>query len=600
MPPGKKANKPLEVVGPIGGCSNGAPFSKNPARFCPPRAIQNTRIVGSSSGRLRFSQRPGMSRFFSGRMGVGGWDLSGVGSPVQAFDVLQAATGTVGFTRGSPTGLTSITSLSGGPATGTVWIINGATTAMLDSITNTDTPVADQTFLGAFQVGWHAANPHLLAWVNLCVDTTAGNQIYASVHVYNAQTRTQLWQTYLKDWDATTPATQAGGAVGANSIIPNSVRVYADYTFVSCGQYVYVFRTSDGFYLKRVTPSGWADEVQDVRRSPLGGLFALFTGSSSVSGIIPANTALVHEGQHVRAGVALFQINADTGNAAPAPLTHVAFGQTLTDTGNANYENHQTFRFSEHLFRGYDPALGALRTNPRGGLPFGFALDASGNIFCSFTNRGWGKTLAADIPDSSFAPTTVCKIGGITATFGRLQWEGDTQSVLDQYVTPGGVTCYNDIPGGGALNRQWPNGLASLNGPGGDEPSIDSLCCDAAGDVYAGGHRNQLDVAGGFNVFKMSGLDGTLVWGTNLSGMVYQHCMAVDPTDGNVVVGGERNSDWDGSNADGTGPKQAHLWKLSAATGAVLWHQDLGAVRSCFGVDISSEGKVAYCTPPIT
>jgi hypothetical protein len=587
--------KPREVVGPTGGAANNSTFSKTPAKFCPPSAMLNTRVIGSSRKRLRFGQRPGITRQFNQRMGVGGWDGMGTGSPVQAGAVLESVSGEVGTSRGSLNQLTSITSRSGGAITGTVWIINGATTAMLDSIANTDTPVAGQTFLGAFQVGWHATDATRLGWVILCVDTLAANQLYASVHLYNTNARTQVWQSYLKDWDPTSPATQAGGAVGARSQAPNSIRVYANYTYVTAGPYIYVYRTSDGFYLKRYNVSGWAEEVQDVRLGPLGGLYCLFTGTGTVSGIIPADTAFVHEGQHVRSGVALFQVNADTGNSSPNPLTHVAFGQTLT-TG-PNYENHQTFRFSEHLFRGFDGA--AVRTNPRGCLPFGFALDASGNVFCSFTNRGWGKTLATDPPDFSFAPTTVCKIGGTAATLGTLRWEGDTQSVLDDYQAPSGAHMLNDIPGGGTINRQWPVGLASVHGPGGDEPSVDSLCCDAAGDVYAGGHRNQADPANGTNVYKLSGLDGTPQWSINLSGMIYQHCMAIDPTDGNLVVGGERNSDWEGADP-GTGPRQAHLWKLNAGNGAVMWHQDLGSAVSCFGVDVNTAGQVAYCTPPIT
>lgn len=596
MPPAK-ANKPREVVGPIGGAANNTSFAKTPSRFCPREAMQNTRVLGASKKRLRFGQRNPLRKIFAQRMGVGGWDGSGAGSPVQALAVLGAVTGTIGVTRGSLSGLTTITNLAGGPITGTVWILDSAG-AMVDAISNTDAPVAGQTFISAFQVGWDYADPTRLGWVNLCFDTTASNQIYASAHLYRTDLRTQVWQTYVKDWDPTNPCTQGGGAVGTRPIVPNSIRVYGTYTYVSASPYIYVFRTSDGKYLKRYNVSGWAEEIQDVRLSVSGGLYVLFTGSRAVSGIVPADTAFVHEGLHVRAGVALFQVNADTGDAAPNPLTHVAFGQTLT-TG-ANYENHQTFRFSEHLFRGYDGA--AVRTNPRGCLPFGFAIDAAGNIYCSFTNRGWGKTVASDSPGSGFAPTVVCKIGGVNnSQFGRLQWEADALggSILDQYVTPGGATVYNDIPGGGTLDRQVPVGLASVNGPGGDEPTIDSLCCDAAGDLYGGGHRTQLDTHGGFNVFKWSGTDGTQLWAVRLSGMVYQHCMAVDPTDGNIVVGGERNSAWEGSNQDGTGEKQAHLWKLSAASGAVMWHQDLNTNVSCFGVDVNTLGRIAYCTQTI-
>jgi hypothetical protein len=53
--------------------------------------------------------------------------------------------------------------------------------------------------------------------------------------------------------------------------------------------------------------------------------------------------------------------------------------------------------------------------------------------------------------------------------------------------------------------------------------------------------------------------------------------------------GWERNSNWDGADP-GTGPRQAHLWKLNAASGAVMWHQDLGPVVSCFGVDVNTAG----------
>lgn len=217
-------------------------------------------------------------------------------------------------------------------------------------------------------------------------------------------------------------------------------------------------------------------------------------------------------------------------------------------------------------------------------------------------------------PDDEKAPTTIAKFDGR----GAKLWEVDTQSILKPYYTGpsfGGTV----IP-----NLSWYNDIPNSSGFNGVEATIMAMDVDMFGDVYVAGRRNSVDGQGqvGFNVFKLSGQTGTILWRRRLSGVIGQNCLRVSPYDGTVLLGGKRNDDWD-STLNPSFNKYAFLWKLDPIDGRVLSYQDhemnaslwnsgvpTSAVdadgngnswliwNSSFGIDVDRMGRVAYTTTP--
>lgn len=481
-----------------------------------------------------------------------------------------------------------------------------------------------------------------------------------------------------------------GDIFGSNApvnIIAKSLDVQTDYTFVCAGPYIYVFNTTSGKYLQRASigssssPNGWAKETQRtmVRRglprsyegltgpfAPANSLLCLFVGSNANDTTAPFNirdnttgvgplpgsddARFIQAISHWRSGLAEFLISPvpiDTvgatvltrqqfpGSNDPQPTQTVA--ETVAGVG------HKTLRFSSVLAR-----------HPRGGLSYAGCVwpdplftypDPGGSVpfpqpgqtaktiaadvfYCGFTNRGFGINSVAPAaltnptygaaagwlwPDSSVPPTTVAKFNAD----GTLAWEVDSESLLRLYEPLSGsragvVPYYNDIP--------------TSNGVNGPEATIMGMACDAAGDVYIAGKRNNnpSQPTSGFNVMKLSEADGRIIWRANLAGIIYQHCVKVSPVDGSIFVCGMRNDTW--NDPDGTvgtihDGDYATLWKLSPVDGEVLASLDLGLddtlwspgtgtgdptagynvwkhYCSAVSLDIDRSGRIAFATNP--
>jgi len=444
------------------------------------------------------------------------------------------------------------------------------------------------------------------------------------------------------------------------NIISNDLVVDTDYTYLAASWFIYVFNTATGAYLQRITVGRWSQEIQKIiirnglprryKSFPSGfdetlspkSLVVVFKGTNGNNGAFVDSTTgkgplPVDDARFIqaladwRSGVAEYRIFRNSDGTAktaigtiieqlefPEPTDGVTKTEVVAETAGGT--PHYTLRFSSILDR-----------NPRGCTPYaacrgvdplpaytspGSAELASAPIFVGITNRGYGVSSATPTaltnanlgtaagwawPDSSCPPTSLVKLDGK----GNKIWEKDTQSLLSLYnpvqTTQPALAWYNDIP--------------TKTGAGGPEATIMGMVCDAAGDVYIAGKRNNYgsQPTSGVNVAKVNGETGQIVWQQNLSGIVWQHCIAISPLDGSVLVCGMRNDSWDD---DGSGGTYKFLWRLSQSDGEVLDSLDLGLDETLWGtgvdaannnwkswdsgfsISVDQIGRVAFCTTP--
>ena len=548
-----------ELTGPFKGAANNTTYLRTPLEYAPVSALQNVRVRRPGTGRPGWAPRPGLASLASGTFGNG--------NPVQAFAVIPKASGVTGYRTVSTALVGAGNQRTQAAISGNVWM-RDADTGIMGSFKDLGTQTAGDTIIGAFHARWIAGTTRVV-FINQLKKTSTG-KLYLGVCCYETTDGSLVWRTFLDDRDSTNmPPVGAKSDVGRD-IVANGLSVdpvAAPYVYITTGGYVWVLNKSTGEYLWRYDVDGWAFECQHAIRQPYsaGRLLVLFDGSPVVSA--PATwTNYDNFARFWRAGIAGFTVN----SAATPPLSRGTFGTQL-DSSDPLYENHGTVRLSEKLLR-----------RPRGARTFGFAVcpsastSAAGKFAVSFTNRGWGPNSATYQPDGSQAPTTVAMFDAN----GNYLWEADTDSLVNAYAGAWG-TFYNDIP--------------LVDGPAGPSTSINALGMDNDGDVYAAGTRNLPGVSDGYNVFKLSGADGTILWAVNLSGTIYQHCVCVDPQDGNVWVFGERNSNWTGASG-----VNAHGWKLSSSSGAVLKSVDLGSSPGrAFSIDVNTSGQLLYTTDTI-
>jgi len=456
------------------------------------------------------------------------------------------------------------------------------------------------------------------------------------------------------------------------NLFSNSIVVDTDYTYVTAGFFLYVFNTTSGKYLQRTDAGKWSQEAQHVvirnglpreyanlvgpwpATTARKSLLLLFTGTNAngSNDIGGAFTDLL-DGQpgeqfvqalaHWRSGLAEYQINLDAnGNALDAAgstvLTRRVFPAVADNTGIPWTGNpatgsekiketsagvvHGTLRFSSILGR-----------NPRGGIAFAMCggidpitvttattsdVAAQRPVYVGITNRGWGVNSNNPVilapgtfeagagwsrPDSTSSPiSTVIALNAV----GTLRWEADSRSVLKAY-DPLGV-----------LAVDWQNDIPTNNGDGGPEATIMGMAIDAQGNLYVAGKKNApYTSASGNNCFKIEPTAGRVLWQANLGSMIYQHCVAVDPTDNSPIFCGMRNPKWTGADPDGAGPdpaRYAFLWKLSSVDGGITKFLDMGLARtlwafgadangwdrwhSAFGVSVDRRGRIAFVTSP--
>lgn len=322
---------------PVRGVSDALPHIQQPGDMAGPEAARNIRVNAIGGARATMGPREPYTAAF---------EAIGTGGRVQALFNVSTASGT-SLRLGDCDDIGAGVSKPGLGIAGQAFIIdtdNSLALAFAD-------PSADVAAQSAYCCSWHPDGTKAASAI-IFPDATTG-VASTRVTLFNASTGAVVWTTLIQDKDP-------GGSLGAPPfpIYANSVRVYNTFTYVCAGPWVFVLRTSDGVYLKRLNINGWAWEVQDARVRPDNTLAVLFLGTSTAQG--PVTASSYSAGAYFRSAVALYTVNNDT-TVNGTPLTLAQYGAALANT-DPNYEAHPHFRFSEHLGR-----------SPRGMAPFALA-----------------------------------------------------------------------------------------------------------------------------------------------------------------------------------------------------------------------------------
>ncbi len=571
-----------EITFPFRGVTDKTPFIKTPGDSCPPGSLRNVRVFDITKDRARGGQRPGLTRLFDTQ-------ICG-GNPVQAVASFSKPPKTTGYELGTTRRVTdNIVSRTSAGLAGQAWILNPVPGMIRDFLDSRGGGAAP-----GICCCWHPEITNNIRRGFFCTSyTDAGSnngKQTTGVNCIDDQGVT-LWQAVLED-------RQAGGSLpstpNTRTISVNSIKVAlpaTDNGFVIVGVlltrvtaplttqgYVYVYKASDGTYLKRYDLGGWASEAMAIAVRTDGKVAVLFNGSGAAGTLpnhpnIPPGSNAIQDGATLfRSGIMLFTATGDLAE----PLRQEVFGDQLDPLDTYYEAAHGYFRFSEQLARA-----------PFGCYPTSMAAGLDGSLLVTFSNRGWGPNGFYQPTDTQYPYTTAALI----SIDGIVIWEADTESIRRAYTGPWG-TYYNDLPDTGDPFSGNPCTLwACAVGP--------------AGELYVGGCRNTSSTtpSDGHNVWRLAQADGRIVWSGNVGGSasaysagIAQNGMAVDPLDSNVVVAGYRNAV--GAVSPAT---SAHLWKLDAATGQPVWSYDLNTASAgiAYGVDVESRGLILYTTQKV-
>lgn len=522
---------------PVRGVSDSLPHIQQPGDMAGPATMRNVRVNAVGGARATMGPREPYTSAF---------EAIGTGGRVQALFNVSTASGTA-LRLGDCTDIGAGSSKPGLGIEGQAWIIdtdNSLALAFSD-------PSADVAGQSAYCCSWHPDGSKAASAI-IFPDPATGGRASTRVTLFNATTGAVVWTTLIQDKDP-------GGSVGVDPfpIYANSVRVYNTFTYVCAGPWVFVLRTADGVYIKRLNINGWAWEVQDARVRPDNTLAVLFLGTSTTQG--PVTASSYSAGAYFRSAVALYTVNSDT-TVDGTPLTLAQYGAKMAGT-DPNYEDHPHFRFSQHVGR-----------SPRGLAPFALAVGSDGRVFAGGTNTGFGPTDASP-PDGTGGYSNVLCISAGTAA-ASLVWETDTNSQRTNWQ---GTGWYNDIPYDAF--GVWIPGLT-------DSPGVNGLAVDPDGNVYAVGRLN----AAGYNVFKIRGTDGALMWQATTGALAMQHGVWYDSFSGLVTVVGVANASYPDA-----GGQFAQLWRFNPASGEIVSTFYLEKPVTAFGVDVHpTTGKVLF------
>lgn len=149
-----------------------------------------------------------------------------------------------------------------------------------------------------------------------------------------------------------------------------------------------------------------------------------------------------------------------------------------------------------------------------------------------------------------------------------------------------GNTAY---PASLTVHNDIPSANDSINTVADPHPTVDAICVDGVGDVYVAGRK--AGASNPFNVWKVSGATGQVLWSKALSAAtshwVNQNCLRFNPATNRVVAGGL---------VQDAGTTKSHLWELSAANGEVLNTEDLGVEVTAYGLDTNADGEILVGT----
>jgi hypothetical protein len=519
---------------PTRGVSDKYGTEDQPGAFVPPASMRNVMPKTGANDEPRMGRRFGLTKLFK--------DQFGGGKPVQAFATVERAAGISG-TQPGPRQVPDADSRIATALTGHCFVI--------DAVTSMIVAIKDNNAVGglAFDCAWHPDETvNCVAFLTI---TTVAGQPATSINLFNMNTRGVVWN--------------AVASLPGVPCLANQVAVGTTYTFVVANEFIWVYKTSDGTFCKKYDIDGWAYECLSVAIRPDGKVAVGFWGTGKV-GTLPNQPVLpqgIAESSFYRSGIALFTVNTNT----PAePLTRVRFGPALATTDPWYEADHGYARLGELLNRGH-----------RGAIPYSMAVGPTNEIVLGITNKGWGWNDTYEPDDISTAKTSIA----VFDEDGYLLYEKDVESATLAYTGAWG-TFYNDIP----LNDATHNNPPGTQTP---KPSSNAIAVDSDGNYYVAGRRNNA----GYSVFKMSeGEDGSVQWRYDSGYVVEQHCIALDPTDGNLWVAVMRNNVYGGATAN------AILLKLNTIDGTLLRTYDIAPVPTygAWGIAVNSRGEVAFTT----
>lgn len=589
------------IVFPLRGVTNKTAFLDTPGGFVPPANLQNVRPHDVDGGRERFSPRAGFWRLSGQRLGPS------VTSFVQGLAVVSQASAVTGYEYGDGQAVEGGTSVDG------TTIIDQDDTDFLKFngwIIGTDRGLraklnekgqADSVF----NDNWDAGQPLGPTACFTCCWSPDGEYAYILSLFPIAGSTEIVWSISKYDRDGTSVSDfgsdlditlsgystwgdypPTGGSINGDSY-PNHMAATAEYVFVAAGKYIYVLNASDGAHLQQFDMSDVATEVMALAVRPDGYLVACFAGADGTIDVTVGNDALGlnptdlgagtdrGNGFYWRAGVALLAIEPGLVETDSEVLSFVQYGPKRTDTGAADYEDHMTFRISDHSTR--IPDFGAI--------PNTLCVMPDNSVIVGRTNRGWGRQ-DADKPLDTQPLVSIFKIGPGTSG-ATLQWERDVGSILEetQWDT---TTVRCDVP---VLFDTAGISSPRTNTTADPHPTVDAIVGNSLDGVhfYAAGRRTGTDYPD--NIWKVRAVDGQVVEKANISPTgehwFNQNCAAFNAMDNTVVLCGRRKN----GATDTT-----HLWVVDAVTLEEIYSFDLNHSVDAYGVAVNTNGEILYVT----
>jgi hypothetical protein len=372
------------------------------------------------------------------------------------------------------------------------------------------------------------------------------------------------------------------GAGLSGDSFPNDMLAYGDYLFVAAGRRVFVLRADTGRKVQILTVPE-AEECMSLD-AHTGGRIALgFAGRQGTVGIADDDGSMDEDpdvgagdqrrtGFYGRSGASLVLVTPGVGISGPGTaVTQIQHGSKRTDTGGLNYEDHPTFRIYEK----------SVRQPLRGCIVNAIATAADGSVFVARTSHGWGMK-ENQPPSDNMAPVTVCKISAGTSS-AQLLWEADVGAIRAERkwgnTLVAALTVHNDIPSAN-------DAINTVSDP---HPTVDAICVDDFGDVYAAGRK--AGASNPHNIWKLSGATGQVLWSKSLSTAashwVNQNCLRFNPARNSVVAAGR---------VEDAGTSKTHLWELACTDGSELRDEDLGVEVTAYGLDVNALGEVLVGT----
>ena len=595
---------------PWRGVSNNAPFIKTPGDTCPPDAMLNVRPKRAETGRKQMGSRPGLVATFPNTLP----------GPVLACGVIAKSTGISGYNVAGEIDIPTVRNVDSTIYHHQFFVLDpnlSVSEAIEDD--RIDPPYSDPPTGAGGPEGyfccWNTDDDDIVYFATITYDDAATGDVepFSVISRYSMLTHAITHQVECVQADpGWTNPLSAGYGGFLNQILHHGPYVFA----VGAANHVFCYREDNLTYLNRHQNS-WGVENQQARVVTVDGvdyLLVLFTGSVAVSGPVVADSSADPKeafGEHFRTGVRCYRINyADSSTQTPVAvdadvLTEVPFPQG-TQAGDGGFENHRTYRMGEYSI-----------TRPVGRLSYSFDVDPDTlHIYVGSTNQGFGYdpllntdqrpenhpyiTISKHLIEQGFdldgtayiAPDSSARYGCSGDAGG---WEKDTQSYR-RVFTWGAGSYRTDIPPIVNFAR-----IPSLNEYAPSAYAV-QLSLDRT-RVIVGGRRPTPGTASP-NLHCLDALTGAPLWTQDLAGLVQQHCIAVDPTTGNIWVAAVRNFEWEGSNN-----QQAMLWEIDIISGSILRTFDFtdnvmvnGYIEDIpsgiFALSVNGRGQVAIAVAP--